>query len=76
MSLFHKLRTLVGALVHAPFTPRPDKAGQGQPPPHPLTAARPADNGAGADLEARQSGVADTDRVADLLARRKGTGNG
>jgi hypothetical protein len=73
MSLLHKLRTLVGALVHAPFTPRPDKAGTDPPPPQPPAAARPAES---ADLQAREPGVADTDRVADLLARRKGTNNG
>jgi len=73
MSLLHKLRTLVGALVHAPFTPKPDKAGLDQPSPRPPAAAYPAEGAGGADLEARPPAVADTDRVADLLARRKGT---
>ena len=72
MSLPHKLRTLVGALVHAPFTPRPDKPGPDQPPPQPPTAARPLDRAESADLETREPGIADTDRVADLIARRRG----
>jgi len=72
MSLLHKLRTLVGALVHAPFTPRPDNPGPDRAPPQPQTAARPLDRAESADLEARPPAVADTDRVADLLARRKG----
>ena len=71
MSLPHKLRTLVGALVHAPLTPRPDRSASDQPPPQPQTAARPRDRG-DAEPEAREPGVADTDRVADLIARRKG----
>jgi len=70
MSLLRKLRTLVGALVHAPLTPKPDKTGPDQPPPQPLPAARPADS---ASLEARPPAAADTDRVADLIARRKAT---
>ena len=70
MSLLHKLRTLVGALVHAPFAPRPAKPGPDQPPPQPPLAARPADS---AGLEARPPAAADTDRVADLIARRKAT---
>ncbi|MBN1136184.1 MAG: hypothetical protein JXM73_06345 [Anaerolineae bacterium] len=73
MSLLHKLRTLVGALVHAPFTPRPAKAGPDPAPTQPEKASRPADSADGADLQAREPGVADTDRVADLLARRKGS---
>ncbi len=73
MSLLHKLRTLVGALVRAPFTPRPDRAGPDQPSPQPQTAARPLDQAESAELKAREPGIADTDRVADLIARRKGT---
>jgi len=72
MSLLHKLRTLVGALVHAPLTPRPDKPGPDQTPPQPQAAARPLDRAENAELEAREPDVADTDRVADLIARRKG----
>jgi hypothetical protein len=71
MSLLHKLRTLVGALVHAPFTPKPAKIGPDQPPPQPQKASCPADRAEDADLQAREPGVADTDRVADLIARRK-----
>jgi len=71
MSLLHKLRTLVGALVHAPSTPRPDKPSLDRPPPRPRAAARPLDR-EDADLEARPPAAADTDRVADLIARRKG----
>ena len=70
MSLLRKLRTLVGALVHAPFAPKPDRADPDQPP---TAAASPADGAGSAGLAAGEPGVADTDRVADLLARRKGT---
>lgn len=72
MSLLRKLRTLVGALVHAPFAPKPDRADLDQPS-KPTAAASPADGAGSAGLAAGEPGVADTDRVADLLARRKGT---
>jgi hypothetical protein len=72
MNLLHKLRTLVGALMHAPFTSRLDRPSQDEQPPSSLAAARPVDKAESAELEARPSAVADTDRVADLIARRKG----
>ena len=72
MSLLHKLRTLVGALMHAPLTSRPDRSGRDEPSPSSPAAARPVDKAESAELEARPSAVADTDRVADLIARRKG----
>jgi len=74
MSLLHKLRTLVGALVHAPFAPR--QVDLAQSPPQAAAVARPADSIGGADLEEGEPGVTDTDRVADLLVRRKGSNNG
>lgn len=63
MSLLRKVRVLVGALVHKPFTPRPEKADldegrdlaqQGAP--------RPAEPAAD---------VVDSERVADLIARKQ-----
>ena len=71
MSLLRKLRTLVGALVHAPFTSRQDRPSRDGPPPSPPAAARPVDKAGSAKSEARPPAVADTDRVADLIARRK-----
>lgn len=67
MSLFRKLHTLLGALVHKPFMPRPEKAdldegqddhGRGTP-----RRERP-------ELEAREPEVGDTERVADLIAQQ------
>jgi hypothetical protein len=65
MSLLRKVRTLLGALVHKPFMPRPEKVdldegqddrGEGRP--HP-------------ELEARELEVGDTARVADLIAEQQ-----
>jgi len=68
MGLFHKVRILVGALVHKPFMPRPEKVAldeAGDKPPAPA---------AGPDrrlAEESPGEVADTGRVADLIARQQ-----
>ena len=69
MSLLGKIRTLVGALVHKPFIPRVEKAdldeGKEQP--------RPAADQGRTALEAQEPGVVDTERVADLITKEKGS---
>ena len=65
MSLLRKVRILVGALVHKPFMPRPEKVeldpASGQPP-----SASPKDRLApGTQAPEAQDG----ERVADLIAR-------
>lgn len=68
MGLLDKVRILVGALVHKPFMPRPERADQEERPvPRQDGAARQD----GALLEAPETGVEDTDRVADLIAQRR-----
>ena len=62
MSLLRKIRLLVGALAHRPFMPRPDKVDLSQ------DTDRPGEE---PELEPSQPGVADTERVADLLAQRQ-----
>lgn len=68
MSLFRKVRTLMGALVHKPFMPRPEKvdlAGKPASPPEGIPHREDA-------TQARQQmGTLDEDRVADLIARRQ-----
>jgi hypothetical protein len=68
MGLFHKVRTLVGALVHKPFMPRPEKVAldEGED----KAAAREA----AADRRLAEEGqgeVDDTGRVADLIAQQQ-----
>ena len=68
MSLFRKVRTLMGALIHKPFMPRPEKVD---------LAAKPASPPRGVThredptLERQQPGALDEDRVADLITRRQ-----
>ena len=64
MSFLSKVRTLVGALVHKPFTPRPEEAHLDQPVTEITGEQR-------AELEGQEAGVAETERVADLIARQK-----
>jgi hypothetical protein len=64
MGLFHKVRILVGALVHKPFMPRPEKVAMDETGDEPSADRRPAEEG--------QGEVADTERVADLIARQQG----
>jgi hypothetical protein len=68
MGLLDKVRILVGALVHKPFTPRPEKVdldGRAEPP------QESSVHQDGAALEAPEAGIEDTDRVADLLAQQR-----
>jgi hypothetical protein len=68
MGLLDKVRILVGALVHRPFTPRPEKAALEE------RAEPPQESGVyhdGAALEAPEAGIEDTGRVADLLAQQR-----
>ena len=67
MSFLSKVRTLVGALVHKPFAPRPEKAHLDQPDVESSGQQL-------ADLEGRDDGVAETERVADLIAEQKQDG--
>jgi hypothetical protein len=68
MSLLHKVRVLVGALVHKPFAPRPERVdldeGSGTLP----EGGIPRDR---SELEGRAPQATDTDRVADLIAQRQ-----
>jgi hypothetical protein len=68
MGLFHKVRILMGALVHKPFMPRPEKVALDE------AGDEPAAPAAGPDhklAEEGQAEVADTGRVADLIARQQ-----
>ena len=67
MGLLHKVRILMGALVHKPFSPRPEKADLGH------------DDQCKLETEAKHPGVGmepewiaalEDDRVADLIAQR------
>jgi hypothetical protein len=68
MDLLGKVRTLAGALIHRPFTPRPEKADLDKGPNQPAEGAtqeiRPA-------LEKQEPAVADSERVADLIAQQR-----
>jgi hypothetical protein len=68
MSLLRKMRVLVGALVHKPFTPRPEKVDLSEDPA--LSPQKTAPH-ISPDLTERQPGVTDTERVADLIAEQK-----
>jgi hypothetical protein len=72
MGLLHKVRILVGALVHKPFTPQPQgsKAGDDEPV-REKTAGQPDPS-----LPAEKQGALDSDRVADLLSQREGKDGG
>ena len=64
MSFLSKVRTLVGALVHKPFSPRPEHVQ--------LEQAEPMGPGQGrAELQTKPRDVAETERVADLIAQQK-----
>ena len=68
MSFLHKMRVLVSALAHKPFMPRPEKTDLDDEPNAPQGAAPGQDAAA---LEASQVQAEDTERVADLIARRQ-----
>jgi hypothetical protein len=68
MTLLHKLRTLVGALAHKPFMPRPEKVELDKGPDRPQEKVERQDS---STLEAQKPEAADTERVADLIAQRQ-----
>jgi hypothetical protein len=68
MSLLRKVRVLLGALAHKPFAPRPEKVDLDQEPGKSAEATKP--QGA-PGLESRDQGVAETERVADLIAQQQ-----
>jgi hypothetical protein len=68
MDLIRKVRVLVGALVHQPLAARPEKVEPEEAPPARPEAAARRDRGG---LEERQATTADTERVADLIARQR-----
>jgi len=66
MGLLHKVRILVGALVHKPFTPQPQESVAGDDEPvREKTGPRDPSRQAG------EEGALDSDRVADLIAQRE-----
>lgn len=68
MGLVHKFRVLVGALVHKPFMPRPERIETEEEP-----APAPSE-GAHRDtphLDASEGQGLEAERVADLIARRQ-----
>jgi hypothetical protein len=67
MSLLRKVRTLVGALAHKPFTPRVEKVELEEGP----DQRQPAPGQDRTPLEAHEPEVVDTGRVADLIAKQK-----
>lgn len=68
MDLFHKVHTLIGALLHKPFMPRPEKVERNDTPRPPQSSAAQPDR---STLEAPESEVVDTGRVADLIQQQK-----
>ena len=72
MGLLHKVRVLMGALIHEPFAPRPEKVDLDEGP-APEQAPTRQDS---PDLQVPEPQVKDTERVADLIARRKQNGAG
>ena len=67
MGLLHKVRILVGALVHKPFAPRPEKADLDRDDQCKLETD-PAQSSIGAEAEGTTT--IEDDRVADLIAQR------
>lgn len=67
MDLLRKVRTLVGALLHQPFTPRPEKVDSSERPDRPQA---PAERRDGTSLERQATQTEDTERVADLIQQQ------
>ena len=65
MGLLRKVRVLMGALVHRPFMPRPEKIELPQKP----EAAQQGEPGQALETEGQQ--VTDEGRVADLIAEQQ-----
>ena len=68
MGLLHKVRILLGALVHKPFMPQTEKVELDKGRESPRTEAKDKDRPA---LEVREAEVQDGERVADLIAQRR-----
>lgn len=68
MGLLGKVRVLIGALVHKPFMPRPEKVDLGQDTGQQQESAGRRE---GSDLEQQGPEVTDTERVADLIAQQQ-----
>jgi len=68
MSLFGKVRTLVGALIHKPFMPKPEKVELTNAPDNQVESEVRSER---STLEEQAPEVEDTQRVADLIAREK-----
>jgi hypothetical protein len=68
MGLLDKVRILVGALVHKPFMPAPERVDLDERPEPPQESRVHQD---GAALEPAEAGIEDTDRVADLLTQQR-----
>ena len=66
MGLFDKVRILVGALVHKPFMPRPERVNLEKDEGPEIPVAR-------RNLEpvAEEEGLEDTERVAVLIAQKR-----
>jgi hypothetical protein len=68
MNLFHKVRVLVGALAHKPFTPRPESRSTDST----ESPGQAGENRAAPpELTQQQPGVEDAERVADLIAQKR-----
>jgi hypothetical protein len=73
MSLWRKVRVLVGALAHRPLMPRPEKVDlDGGTANEKQEQERHAPQG----LATQEPEVQDTERVADLIDRRQREGSG
>ena len=68
MGLLDRVRILVGALVHKPFMPAPERVDLDECAESPQEGRVYQD---GAALAAPEAGIEDTDRVADLLAQQR-----
>lgn len=68
MSLLRKVRVLVGALVHKPFMPKPERVDLHDKPEQSPQETTQRKN---AGLEAPPSQAEDTERVADLIVRQQ-----
>jgi hypothetical protein len=68
MGLLRKVRVLVGALVHKPFAPRPERVNLDKESGAPQEGETGHDSSA---LETQGPAATDTERVADLIAQRQ-----
>lgn len=68
MSLWRKVRVLVGALARKPFTPRPERIDLDDERYAPKEETLRGDS---SELEAGEPVVSDTGRVADLIAQQE-----